>query len=316
MISGRNDTLSGAYGGEGWSPRTASIRQEIGALWSDCGTCSEYSTLRAVLLHRPGAEMNGVEDPDGAQMRSKPDASAMGCQHDMLAQAYRDRGVSVEMVDPPGSPPPNLVFVADLLFGTPEGIILGRPASTVRAGEERHIAARMGALGMPVVRMVRGTGTFEGADAMWVDEKTVLLTTGLRTNREGADQVTSILEEMDVEVIRVGLPYGAMHLMGTVRIVDDDLAFTWPGRVPFDAVGALRDRGFDVLFMPDLEEVANGFSLNFVTLAPRKILMPAGNPKSEQFFQESGVTCRTVQVDELQKACGSIACMTGIIKRG
>ena len=42
-----------------------------------------------------------------------------------------------------------------------------RPASTVRAGEERYVAAALGALGVPILMSVHGNGTFEGADAMW-----------------------------------------------------------------------------------------------------------------------------------------------------
>ncbi|MGH7358034.1 MAG: dimethylarginine dimethylaminohydrolase family protein, partial [Candidatus Rokuibacteriota bacterium] len=55
-----------AYGGEGWSPRTAPLRDEIGALWGRCGQQDEWGRLRTVLLHRPGAEL-AVPDPDAAQ---------------------------------------------------------------------------------------------------------------------------------------------------------------------------------------------------------------------------------------------------------
>ena len=97
---------------------------------------------------------------------------------------------------------------------TPEGAILGRPASTVRAGEERWIARRLADLGIPIARTVRGQGTFEGADAMWLDATTVLVGRGLRTNAEGAAQVAATLGEMGVETIVVDMPWGTMHLMG------------------------------------------------------------------------------------------------------
>ena len=129
------------------------------------------------------------------------------------------------------------MFCADLFLMTPEGAIVGRPASTVRAGEERWVARRLADLGIPIVRTIRGRGTFEGADAMWLDATTVLVGRGLRTNGEGVAQVTSILGEMGVEAIPVDLPWGAMHLMGTLRIADRDLAIAWPGRL---AVAAVR----------------------------------------------------------------------------
>lgn len=291
------------------------MEEEIGDLWANCGINSQYRSLNSVLLHRPGSEMSDLVDPDAIQMLEVPDTEAASEQHDSLAEAFREEGVNVHYVDPTGLPSPNQMFVADLMFMTPEGVIIARPASTVRAGEERWVARRLADLGIPIVKTIRGRGVFEGADASWIDGDTAMIATGHRTNPEGASQVASILEEMDVNVLPVGLPYGSMHLMGTLRIVDEDLALCWPGRVPYDAVAELRDRGFSVHFIPDLEEVTHGMALNFVTLAPRKILMPGGNPVSEALYDDLGIECKTVNVDELIKAAGAVGCLSGILER-
>ena len=304
-----------AYGGAGWSPRATSLRQEIGTVWGPCGVATEWAPLRAVLLHRPGAELEAIADPDEAQMLAPLDAGRAREQHDALAQAFRDAGVAVHYVEPDDVPPPNLMFLADLMFTTPEGAILGRPASTVRAGEERFVARRLADLAIPILRSVRGSGTFEGADAAWVDPGTVLLATALRTNAEGAAQVMALLQEMGVQVLPVGLPYGSMHLMGVLRFFDRDLAVAWPGRVPYAAVAALRARGYTVLFLPDEREAVHGMALNFVTLGPRRILMAAGNPVTQAFYEAAGVACQAVVVDELLKAAGGIGCLTGILER-
>jgi len=310
-----NPVDAAAYGGAGWSPRTFSLRREIGTVWGTCGVATEWAPLQAVLLHRPGAELDAIADPDQAQMLAPLDLARARQQHDALAQAYRELGVAVHYVEPPGLPPPNLMFVADLMFMTPEGAILGRPASTVRAGEERFIARRLADLGIPILRSVRGNGTFEGADAAWIDPGTVLLATGLRTNREGAAQVAGLLREMGMEVVHAGLPYGSMHLMGTLRFADRDLAIGWPGRVPYAAVEALRAHGYTVRFVPDEREVVRGMALNFVTLGPRRILMAAGNPVTQAFYEAAGITCHAVGVDELLKAAGGIGCLSGVLWR-
>jgi N-dimethylarginine dimethylaminohydrolase len=236
-------------------------------------------------------------------------------QHDALAEGFQRAGVTVRYVEPPQAVPPNLMFVADLMFMTPEGAILGRPASAVRAGEERFVARRLAELGIPILLSVHGEGTFEGADAAWLDSDTVLLATGLRTNAEGAAQVARLLREMGVEVIQVGLPYGTMHLMGQLRFADRDLAVAWPRRVPYGAVEALRDRGFRVLFLPDEREAVQGMALNFVTLGPRSVLMPEGNSVTQSFYEAEGISCETVVVDELLKAAGAIGCLTGVLRR-
>lgn len=304
-----------AYGGVGWSPRTTSLRQEIGGIWGDCGVATEWATLQAVLLHRPGTELEACEDPNAVQMLAPLDISRAQSQHDALAEAYRQAGVAVYYVKPTQPPPPNLMFVADLMLMTPEGAILGRPASTVRAGEERLLAQRLAELGVPILRSIRGRGTFEGADAAWLNPYSVLLARGLRTNRAGAAQVANALQEMGLEVIQVDLPPGAMHLMGQLRFADRDLAIGWPGRLSQATSETLEARGYTLALIPDEAEAIQGSALNFVTLGPRHILMPDGNPNTQAFYEALGITCHTVQIDELTKAAGGIACLTGVLQR-
>jgi N-dimethylarginine dimethylaminohydrolase len=304
-----------AYGGPGWQRRSTSLDQEIGTTWSRCGIADEWSRLKSVLLHKPGIELQDEADPDSQLMLAPLTLDLAQRQHDALAQAYRQAGVSVHYVEPLTPPSPNLMFVADLVFMTPEGAIVARPASTVRAGEERFVARKLAEMGIPILRTIRGTGHFEGADAAWIASDTVLLATGLRTNAEGAAQVSGLLADMGVDTVLVGLPYGVMHLMGQLRFVDQNLAIAWPGRVPYAAVHTLQERGYHVLFLPDEHEAKAGMALNFVTLGPRRILMAAGNPNTQRFLENAGVTCHAVETTELVKAAGGIACLTGILER-
>jgi arginine deiminase len=304
-----------AYGGEKWSPRESSLSEELGGVWAPCGVREEYAPLRAVLLHRPGAELTrAAADPDRWQMLAAPDPGRAAAQHDDLAAAYRAHGVDVSYVDPDADVPPNLMFVADLMFMTPSGAIVARPASTVRAGEERWVARRLAALGVPIIRSVGGRGTFEGADAMWLDEHTALVGRGMRTNAAGAAQVEATLAELGVTSIPLDVPDAAMHLMGQIRIIDSDLAFVADaGSAP--AARVLREHGFTVHDFPDRAEMASGSAHNFVVLAPRRIVMPAGNPRSVSYYEALGIECVCVEVDELMKAAGAIGCLTGVLWR-
>lgn len=304
-----------AYGGEGWTRRSASLHEEIGRIWTECGVSNEWAPLKSVLLHRPGSELDVKTDPNNFQMLAPLELKRARAQHNALVEAYGRAGVNVHFVDPDRTPPPNMVFVADLFFMTREGAILGRPASTVRAGEERFVARRLADMGIPIFRTVRGRGTFEGADAAWLDQRTVLLAQGLRTNREGAFQVESALTELGINVIPATLLPETMHLMGQLRFADRDLAVVWRKRISPDTLDILKEHGYQHLALPDEKEGIEGMALNFVTLGPKSILMPAGNPKTRSYLQDSGITCTTVEVDELAKAAGAIGCMTGILER-
>lgn len=307
---------SAAYGGPGWSGRTRSHRQEIGDLWAPSGIDSEWAPLKAVLLHRPGAELeHSHNDPDAVQMLEPVDLGLARAQHDAMAEAYRAHGVAVHYVDPPGMPSANQMFCADLVFLTPEGAILARPASTVRAGEERPIARRLADIGVPILRTLTGTAVFEGADAMWLDPRSVMIGKGLRTNAEAARQIAGALADMDIAVEAVDMPFGAMHFMGLLRIVDKDLAVCWWRRTPFATVRALEARGYRIVWLPEASDVDLNRALNIVTLGPRKVLMVAGQDAVQRVYEEAGIECVTVDCSELVKAAGAIGCLTAVLHR-
>lgn len=315
MADRSNPLEHSAYGGPGWSPRTDSLQAELGRVWRACGINSEYARLSAVLLHRPGEELAASEDPRSVQMLSPIDLVKAQDQHDALADTYRNAGVEVHYVDPEPPASPNQMFLADLLFSTPEGVIIGRPASTVRAGEERWAARRVAELGMPIIRSVSGTGTFEGADAMWIHPERAIIGRGLRTNEEGRRQVTEVLEGMGADVVHVDMPVGTMHLMGMLRFVDEDLAIAWPLRFAQAGAEALEESGYQVVYLPDQKEAMASSGFNFVTIGPREIVMPDGNPKLQSLLEGHEVECRTVDVSELCKAAGAIGCLTGVLHR-
>jgi arginine deiminase len=304
-----------AYGGEGWKPRLQSHADEIGPLWSTCGQDSEWRPLRSVLLHRPGGEIAVHADYDSVLQLASLDLSRAQDEHDLLAAAYRQAGVEVHFLGPDDQARPNQMFCANLLFMTQQGAILARPVSAQRAGEERPVAARLAALGIPILRTLTGTATFEGADAIWLDETTVFIARGLRTNEEGIRQVTQLLADLGVKTIAVDLPYGTMHLMGMLRIVDRDLAICGPHRTPHACVMALRERGYYTAFLSDELEAQRGRAMNMVTLGPRKVLMVDGCPQARNLYESLGIHCLTTPAAELSKAAGAVGCLTGVLRR-
>jgi len=309
-------TLTAAYGGAKWDERVASQREDMPRWWGDWGVSSECGTLRAVLVHRPGPELDDIVDFDAVQMRADLDPALARVQHDAMTAAYRAHGVAVYNVDGWRKDKPNQMFMRDLMLMTPEGAIITRPASNVRAGEERYVAEALGTHGVPILMTVHGRGTFEGADVTWVNKDLCFLAEGLRTNEEGANQVERMLREIGVaEVVRVGLPWGAMHLDGLLNILDRDLAVVWPRRTPLKVVQKLRERGFRFVEVEDEREAQDCLPMNFVALAPGKVLMPAGGHAMQAKYEAAGVECVTVEIGELIKGGGGIHCMTGFLKR-
>jgi len=228
----------------------------------------------------------------------------------------RDNGVKVHYVEEMRRDRPNAMYMRDNVFMTPEGAILARQAIAARRGEELYVAKALSKIGVPIVRTITGTGVFEGACAMWIDPETIVLGTGNRCNREGAEQVMETLSRMGVKYfIPFHIPFGHAHVDGIMNMIDHDLALIFPWQTSHHVWAALRERGIEVLQAPSVEEVKGSSAVNFVALGPRKIVAPRGNNQLFDLLDKHGVEIIQVDTSEIHKGWGSIHCMTAFLKR-
>ena len=301
---------------ERWLAQEAPFEKEIARYWGDWGVSSEVGRLRAVLMRRPGAEIENMGDPAAWRFREAIDPEVARKQQDALTDIYRAHGVAVHYVEEMRRDRPNAMFMRDLVFMTPEGAILARPAIGARRGEEKYAAKALAKLGIPIVRTVTGSGVFEGACAMWVARDCVVLGTGVRCNEEGAHQVSDALGGMGVkQVIPFPIPYGHAHVDGLMNMLDYDLGMIFPWQTPYQVWKALVDRGINVLEAPSVDEVKQGSAMNWVALEPRKVVAVKGNPETRQLLEDNGVTVIEADVSEIRKGWGGIHCMTVFLKR-
>lgn len=305
-----------AESGEKWFSDEGLFSDQLKDYWGEWGCASEVGALRAVMLRRPGKEIERVTDPAQWRWLDVMDPAKARAQFDNLADIYRRHGAQVVLVEEMREDRPNALFMRDSVFMTPEGAIVARHAMPFRRGEERYAALTLARHGVPIVRTVTGTGTFEGACAMWVDRRTVILGTGVRCNAEGARQVSEALRGMGVEeIIPFQIPYGHAHVDGLMNMLDYNLCMIFPWQVPHDVVMALRKRGYEILEAPSLDEIKNGSALNWVALGPRKVVFPAGNPRTRDLLESKDVDVIEVDVSEIRKGWGAIHCMSVFLKR-
>ena len=295
----------------------ANFEQQMPQLWGDWGCSSEIGRLRAVLLHRPGPEIENIPDPSSVLFIERMDPARARAQHDAMADMYRANGVQVHYAEKMPEHEPNGMFMRDLIAMTPEGAILARPGTSIRRGEERYAAEALLSLGVPLVRIINGTGTFEGADLMWANRDLAFTGISRRTNAEGNRQVRFELERMGVgEIVDVHVPWSEAHLDGMMAILDRKLAIVYTAQVPYPVVEALHRHGFHILEVTSEREVRYGMALNFVALEPGRIILPKGeNKETVKMMQAAGVEVLQVEIDELMKGAGSIHCMTAFLKR-
>jgi N-dimethylarginine dimethylaminohydrolase len=187
----------------------------------------------------------------------------------------------------------------------------------LRRGEEEALAAVFERLGVPIHYRLHGPAVAEGGDLMWLDDKTLAVGLGFRTNAEGLRQLGEALPE--VALLPFDLPYysgpeACLHLMSVISIVDHDLAVVYLPLLPVPLYQELRARGFRLVEVPDREFAT--MAPNVLALAPGQCLMLEGNPVTRQRLEAAGCHVLNYQGQEISlNAEGGATCLTRPILR-
>jgi len=297
-------------------PDETPFEYQLKSVWGDWGVSSEVAPLRAVLMRRPGRE---IEEFDWQQcrFRSGIDPVKFREQFDSLVYLYKQYGIDVYFVQEQREDRPNAVYVRDLLFMMPTGAIICRPALPVRRGEEVAVAKQLAILNVPIVRTITGNGTFEGADCFWVDRKTVIIATSKRTNIDAFEQLEFEFKRIGVEkIIHTTVPYSNAHLDGMMSIVDYSTVIINPIQVPYDLCKELSSKGFTIIEAPSHDETQQNLALNMVVIRPGLVVQAAGNPLTKRILEDNGIEVVNIDFDEVLKGWGSVHCCTAPLKRG
>ncbi len=310
-----------AYHGDKWKGRSNSHADEClaGKFWRPSfGADSEFAPLNEILLFSTGSNYPEISQPDEVQFLQPIDKTKLQSELDDLAKTFQALGVKVIRMTDDAFPrvSPNLLFCRDLFFLTPYGAILARMASDIRAGEEKWAQAALAKEGIPILRAISGNGVFEGADALWLNPKVLLVGLGNRTNQDGFRQIQTTMEEFGVECIPVPLPKSVQHLLGILQLTAPNKAIIRQEKTPTVLLNLLAKYQIHTVAVPESIEVRERQALNFVCLDENRILMAKGCPQTKKIFAENGLQIADeVEISQLLLAAGGIACATGIISR-
>ena len=152
----------------------------------------------------------------------------------------------------------------------------------------------------------------------WLDERTLLVGRGYRTNDDGIEQIRSLLGG-GIDVIAFDLPHfqgpdACLHLMSFISPLDHDLVVVYMPMMPVRLVALLREREIEFVEVPDDEFETQG--PNVLALAPRVALALDGSPETRRRMEAAGVDVRTFTGAEIsRKGDGGPTCLTRPLDR-
>jgi N-dimethylarginine dimethylaminohydrolase len=266
--------------------------------------------LRRVLVRRPPAD---TSDWRLYGWQSEPDAARLAGEHEALRSLLEDAGAEVVVAE---SATLDAIYVYDPALVGDAGAVLLRPGKPERAGEVDAIAADLSRAGVPTVGQLSAPALAEGGDTAWLDEQTLLVGHGYRTNAAGS---AALGELFGVETVVFDLPYfhgpgEVMHLLSLFSPLDRDLVVAYPPMLPVRLVQLFDDRGIEVVEVPDHEFATMG--TNVLALAPRRALLLDRNVETRRRLDRAGVDTTVYAGEELSKGDGGPTCLTRPLLRG
>jgi dimethylargininase len=271
------------------------------------------SPLRRVFVRRPG----GVDRWREYGWRSAPDPVRIAEEHERFCELLAGAGAEVIVGDALDSSI-DAVYVHDPAAVTEAGAVLLRPGKEARLAEVEAIERDLRAAGVGILARLEAPATAEGGDMLWLDDDTLVVGRGYRTNDAGVDALRDALPHVDV--IAVDLPHyhgreEVMHLLSLISPLDHDLAVVNLPLMPVRLVELLESRAIEFVQVPD--EEFETMACNVLALGPRRALALDGNPETRRLLEAAGVDVVVYEGDELsRKGDGGPTCLTRALVRG
>ena len=214
-------------------------------------------------------------------------------QHARYEELLAELGCTVQRVASlPESP--DGVFVEDTAVVLPEVAVIARPGAASRRPEVTSVAKSLGEYRQ--LAFIRETGTLDGGDVLVIGS-TIYVGSSSRTNAEGIDQLAQITKPYGYSVRPVKVS-GCLHLKSAVTRVGEEFVLLNPDWV--------NPATFERLQCIDVHP-GEPFAANAL-LVGRSVVYPTGFDETRHRLESSGITVRTVDTDELQKAEGGVTC--------
>jgi dimethylargininase len=231
--------------------------------------------------------------------RQPIDVGKATAEHEVYKACLAEQGI--RMVSLPAEPAlPDAVFVEDTAVVVDEVAVITNMGTASRRSEAEGVATAL-ARYRPL-KFITEPGTVDGGDVMRIG-RSVFVGLSRRTNRQGIEQLATVLQTYDYEVHPIDVKR-CLHLKSACSYLGENTLLV--NRSWIDA-GPLRE--FELLDLPEEEPAAaNALRVNDL------VIMPASFPQTRSLIEKRGFRVRTIDVSELQKAEAGVTCCSVIFE--
>ena len=280
------------------------------------GVSSMTAPLKKVALKRPGKSLKNA-DPDKWHYSPLFDPNKVTKNHSEFVQLLENENIEIYWMPEEDEGIADSVFTYDASLMTKTGAILMSPGKSLRSGEQNIHRDFYKKHKIPIIGEVTGEATTEAGDTLWIDDNTIIIGRGFRSNKNGIDQLKSIIVTLGIEVHVFDLPVylgqsACLHLMSLISLVDTKTALVCLPLLPVGLFDLLERKNFKFIEAPYKEFVSsNTLSTNVLATAPGRCIMLDGLPETKFTLCKAGVNISVFEGDALCIGCeGGPTCLT------
>jgi len=211
------------------------------------------------------------------------------------------------------------IYAHDPVKFTPHGAIILKSGKQSRQTESQEMKAFLQRQNIPIIGELTGEAVADGGDIVWIDDETLAVGRGYRTNDEAIRQLRELTASIVSNFIVVPLPHDlgeqeCLHLMSFISIVDEKLAVVHSRLMPVFFRQFLLEKGFQLIEVS--QEEYDRLGCNVLAVAPRVCVMLEGCDETAQALRDHGATVHLYKGDEISwKGTGGPTCLTCPVQR-
>lgn len=225
--------------------------------------------------------------------REPIDVRRAEAQHQAYEALLERLGCKVERL--PDTPElADSVFVEDAAVVLDEVAVISRPGATSRRAETESVATALAE--HRSLRCIEAPATLDGGDVLRLGQR-VYVGLSKRTNRDGAEQLASLLGPFGYSVVGLEVR-GALHLKSAVTAVEEETIVINPDWCDSGHFRAVRR----IEVHPAEPFAANALPIDDV------LVYSSAAPRTRERLQKAGFAVESVDVSELAKAEAGVTC--------
>ena len=250
---------------------------------------------------------------------AEPNFDKAVLQYNNLISIIKSFGIDILMLPSNDNTSLDSIYTHDAGIATSSGIIICNMGKKSRKSEPKALKDFLSDNNISVIGEIKYPGIIEGGDIIWINNRTMAVGEGYRTNKEGIRQLKEILGDEIDDLIRVSLPHwlgpeSCLHLMSNVSPIDHNLYLIYPKLLPVKFIKYLKSLNIKLINVPDKEY--ESMACNVLSLAPKKCIMMSGNPITKKLLESNNVEVFTYDGSEISlKGAGGPTCLTRPIYR-